>query len=379
MKFLATLGVGLWVGALAASTPVRLSEWGLDRLEQVRHGELTVAGSQAYLTTLRSTPEEPPVASSPAPVVPPAAAIPPRQGHPACWIWNTSEHLAAERRADTLAYLQEQGVEVVFVQSPAELDGDFATLVASLTAAGLQVQALEGSPQDILPEHRDAVLARLDRLLASDARAHRTGLHYDLEPYLIPGFGGARRAELLEAYLSLVRELGRRVHAAGLELTLSVPVWFDGALLAGLLNEVDHLALMDYRTDLEDILESARTELDLAAARGRTVWVGLETTPLPDETGYEFGGPPRHGPPESYPVVAASQDGDSAVFWLAMDAPPLYWPVLARHEVKAERLSFAGRPRRQLTHTLQEVSQRLATHPAFAGWAVHDLTSWKRL
>lgn len=374
--------MALLLGLAVSSPPsarIKLSEWGLNSLEQVRQGELTLAGTRASLSSLGGAPDLLPSAPSPPPEVPAPSPVRARPGRSASWVWTSTELYSEDRREEALAYLEEQGVEEIYLQVPAEVGPDFAGLVASLARAGLRVQALDGNPQDVLPERRALVLERLERVLAGGARASLAGIHYDIEPYLNPGFGGSRRAELLQGYVALVRELSRRVHAAQLELTLSVPVWFDGALLNQLLEEADHLALMDYRTDLEDILESARLELDLAAARGRTVWVGLETSPLEDEVTYEFGGEPAHGPPASYPVVAARESGDDVVFWLAWESPPLYWPVLARRELKASRLSFAGSPRARLEETLREVSRRLATHPGFAGWAVHDLDSWRRL
>ena len=131
-------------------------------------------------------------------------------------------------------------------------------------------------------------------------------------------------------------------------------------------------------------------ELAAAGTLGKPVWVGLETTWLPDETLIRFRGEARAGLPAAgerdWWVVQVGDEllavPDSHVEGLAdtVDGSGLirHWSAYVV-EVPASRQTFHDLGYAALQEALDDAHARLAGHPAFAGFALHYDRPLRRL
>ncbi len=342
-------------------------------------------------------------------------------------MWNTTRLLAEEERRDELAALVgEHGFDRVFLQlpglagetgvpaPPAWDDAQLANLVGRLRQVGARVSALGGFRRYAEREHHPLVLSIVDRVLEYNrsvpADARFAGVHHDIEPYLIPGFHGVRRDSILTAYLDLVEEVARRVGAEGLTYSLDIPFWYDQPdedtyepvlvrydgetkpVSQHLIDRVDEVVIMDYRTvayGADGTIRHGRGELEYASKVGKSVLIGLETGPLPDEDLLYVRGEPSAGPfphPGDYLVVERGGPDVARVTWSRVSADQvaaapvpgtvsapgvLWWPIRRIVLVPADKITFAELGLARLERVMEETAAEFADTPAFRGFAIH--------
>ncbi len=252
------------------------------------------------------------------------------------------------------------------------------------------------------------------------------GIHHDIEPYLLPGFNGAQRETIARGYLELVAACARRAREAGLEYEVDIPFWYDAPaeytyqpvdvefggvrkpLSQHLIDLTDGVALMDYRTvafGADGTVRHAEGELEYAAARGKRVLIGLETSPLPDEELFDFVGAPQIGLPDEAPpaigLVVAAPLGDSTAFlvvpaaaggrlqsdslfarlaeWGLDPAKLVWWPIHRRLRVAGDKLSFHRLGAEALERVMAATATELSAYPSFSGFALHHAWSYGNL
>jgi len=282
-------------------------------------------------------------------------------------------------------------------------------------------------------ENLDSVI-RYNRESAEDERFH--GIHFDIEPYLIPGFHGPRREMILRAFLELFAEMKRRSSRAGLTLGADIPFWYDAPgeqtyetvtveydgerkpVSQHVIDLADEVTLMDYRTvsyGADGTIRHAVGEIEYAGTVGKPILVGLETGPLPDEELLEFRGEPTPGLPDTLPpgdLVLMAPGADSVrlyVVWAPRAAPPggepqagepridrealsatlqargvdpgqvLLWKIDRRIYVPADKITFDRLGTARLAAVMQETAEAFADHPAFAGFAIHYFRSYREM
>jgi len=404
-----------------------LSDWGLWSSREIRWGEVTIihmpSGDSLAVGSLRLT--MPPVLTK-RHVIP---AVPAVTGdtaeHRATWVWNTADILRRETlRSELLAFLEMERLDRVFLQLPATVgdstgqrslvaDG-LASLVVSLHARGIGVVAMEGGAEFARPGQH-AALANIiravgdyNRRAAADARFD--GIHLDVEPYLLPGFGGMRRAEIVSSYLAMLSAVREQCRADSLSLAVDIPFWFDigdagdtsSTILDRVLPLVDEICVMSYRTTVageNGIIALAQDEVEAAAAAGKRVWIAIETSPLPDEHLFTISGPPRRGLPsqsaETY-LVAFYDHGDSADVFFSpgirlndlremlgkegrSDASVSVWDRSYLSPLPAKNITFAHRTRAEVNTAIRSLRKRFRAVPGFAGIAVHHWGSFRLL
>ena len=374
---------------------------------------------------------------------PTAEPAPSRPEHLATWLWNTRALLADSTHRDTLLdALAREGFDRVFLQLPdppgqrgvpGEITIDAATLrplMAAFTRRGMEVYALDGYARYALPEFHDGVLRTVDHVIRYNSESKQSerfiGIRYDIEPYILPAFHGPDREQVVRQLLNLTARSAERARAAGLAYGVDIPFWYDAPdeatservilewngvrkpLNEHLIDLVDDVSIMDYRTmayGADGTIRHATGELTYAAQQGKPVFIGLETSELPDEVLLEFRGEPARGLPASWPagsvVVLAPQDdsiriyllpegraGDSAAsrsmaswfqdqkidhqaFW--------WWPVTRRVEVPASKITFARHGARRLREVMDGTRTELGRFPSFAGFALHFAESYLAL
>jgi hypothetical protein len=438
-----TLAVASGVGAqeepLLLSTEVELADYGLEHVEDVRRGRVSLVhdpdGPRIALHFLRST------SGTGLPGIQPdqrdrlETGSDDRPEVRALWVWSTAEILADEaERADFLDFVADQAIERVFLHVPAAegeapsagyvpFDGDaLAPLLAALHARGALTYALDGDPNYVRPENHAGVLRTVRRVVEHnrsrppEERFH--GVRYDIEPYLLPGFQGPRRQQILDQYVRLIAALAEVAHEGGLRVGADVPFWLDGpdeetgqpfeaelegvrwGVLRHVMATVDDVAVMAYRTTAEGpngVLRGAGHEIVLGNGLDRAdVFVGVETTRIPDEELHTFRGRPRAGLPtlpDARWVVAEELERGRVRISLVEGAEAL--AVLARRAADTNRLRhwFAGQPlplpgdmlsfhslgADAMRSVTDEIVRRFRAQSSFLGLAFHDYRGLRAL
>ncbi len=360
----------------------------------------------------------------------------------ATWIWNTEDLLAdAGKRDSLLSFLTGTGIDVAYLQlvstpgdslPPGEIRPDprLRDLVGRLSGLGIRVYALDGYAGYARPEYHAGVLNTIRNVIRFNSESQATerfsGVRYDIEPYLLPGFHGPARADILKGYLEVLARGADLARRGGLAFGVDIPFWFDAPdevtfervmvefrgeerpVSEHVIGLVDDVSIMDYRTvahGADGTIRHAADELEFASAVGVPTYVALETGPLPDETLIEFRGDPVIGVPGSVDgpgVVAVLAGPDSArVFWVATGsetarrsvatleselqragldpAAALIWPVSRRVFVPSDKLSFAALGWDRMMEVMEETTTDLARFGSFAGFAIHHSDSYMRL
>ncbi len=339
---------------------------------------------------------------------------------PSLWVWHTNDLAASEIEASRLAALIERvGIGVVYLQLPGELvrsqpdiDGaveKLAMLTRRITAAGARVFALDGAPQYAQRRYHSAVLGAIANIHEYNTRAASesrfSGVHYDIEPYLLPEFGGDGRAELVNEYLALLDGLSAATGEADMELEVAIPFWFDGVpvidadggirpLAELIIDRSDRVAIMDYRTHSEGsngTVALAEHELVYASEVGKLVLVGLETTDLPDAELLHFYGRGLPGLPDGRTehgwIVAGQQDEElmfvvlhsehradveAALEQYDLDLDTVrHWEIKRTQALPSTRLTFADLGADAMHQVMRETAAALERVSGFGGFAIH--------
>ena len=254
-------------------------------------------------------------------------ALEPVPGKPqprASWIW---ERAAWRDAPDALlAWARREAIRELFivvsldgarVREPARLAG----FVHRAGQAGIAVTAVEGDPHMVLPSQRTATVDRVRAYAAYNRSAkpeeRLRAMQFDVEPYLLDDSvldPALRERE----YLAMARAL--HAAAGGMPLEFVVPFWWwdREALLDGLATSSDGLAVMDYRTDPDQIVRFALPFLDWGGRHGKRVRIALEAGRVAPELQRRY-------------VRADANEAGSLLFTQAGETPVL---VLLRQPVK---------------------------------------------
>ncbi len=289
------------------------------------------------------------------------------------WIW---DYRSAVTNPDALIQqCRRAGVMRILVQMPHGDDPDtlwsaYAGLLERATESGLETVALDGYPEAIYdPAPLVSKIFRLRRLLP-DGRL--TGLQLDIEPYLLAQFSDPQDYSLyLQAIDQIKATLGGRTR-----LSMVMPFWFSAKTVRNrpldfeVMDRADEVAVMSYRTDLDDLQDITEHTLRYGDAVGVPVWLAVETRPLPVDRQVTL-------IRESRPNVANAYL-DRAGRRLLLTPPPPDQPEGFRlsHQImiRPDRLTFAGKTRQEVHAALAGI---LAfPHSSLAGVLIHDMPGY---
>ena len=304
--------------------------------------------------------------------VAPSAASATRQR--SAWAWQPE--LWRDRPAALLDRLGQFGIDRVFVSVTMANDrvvtraDALAAFIRSAAARGVAVWAVEGDPYAVLPSERAKFLGRAAALAAFNraqpAGARLRGVQFDIEPYLVPGYALAPD-RWLAGYLDMLAALGA---AARMPVEAAIPFWFPidrwGERLAGVVGSV---ALMDYRTHLDDIERYAAPVLAWGTVYHRAVHIGLEFGPLGGEERQLFRRAPQG---QLWRVALARAGGARAAPHPGGKSVRSRLRLGIRRDIAEDGLSFRGREA-ALHELLPSLGQALAPWPSYAGIALHGL------
>ncbi|MGX4642332.1 hypothetical protein [Massilia sp. SYSU DXS3249] len=303
-----------------------------------------------------------PVASTPAPR--------------AAWIWERAQWRDAG--AALVDWAKDEGIGELFIVVP--LDGArvreparLAAFVRRARGAGIAVTSVEGDPHMVLPSQRAATVDRVrayaayNRAAAPEERLR--AMQFDVEPYLLADDVLAP-AERDRAYLAMARAL--HAQAGGTPLEFVVPFWWDDKreLLAELAGAADGLAVMDYRTDPDQIVRFALPFLDWGAQYGKRVHIGLEAGKVGAERQRRYGRADAGEPGE---LLLAEVGGTQVLVLLREGVKEAAVP---RYRLSGERLLDGSatsffKDRDKLRALLPALERDFSAWPGFAGIALH--------
>lgn len=334
--------------------------------------------------------------------------------HRGMWVWNTKDLLGHGKEQIRLTqFCKRNGITEIFLQLPYEVEekngkkdilwdkSNVAALLSCLHNAGIKVHALDGDPRFALREWHDHVLATIRSVIQFNKSAQSDerfdGVRYDNEPYILPNFAGIQKQSIIEQYLEFLKLSKELTASANLEFGVDIPFWFDQKneffepitevqnrpMTECILNIVDNIGIMDYRTQAygaDGVIAHALGELQYATEKGKKVFVGLETTKLPDETILEFErgrGPSR--------IHLKKREGTKILLqWFpeGADSETKSEVFLSQQKkifVPAGKLTFAERGVRELNEIMEKAEFEFQKYPSFYGFAIHYYESFQTL
>ncbi|MGB4994681.1 MAG: hypothetical protein WBO50_05930, partial [Nitrospira sp.] len=160
---------------------------------------------------------------------------------------------------------------------------------------------------------------------------------------------------------------------------LATPTVGGRPLAFAVMDLVDEVAVMSYRTDLDEVQDIADDILRYGSVSGIPVWLAVETTVLPLEQHVVLRRDSQPGHAD------ALLDRDHRLLrWqpiseaVGIDLHREWFRVHRRFTVRPDRLSFAGRSRAQVSSAIKEI-QDTTSHSSFAGVIIHDLDGFRAL
>lgn len=230
------------------------------------------------------------------------------------WVWDRASWVTPEARRRLLDFSRAHGINLLLVQLRTEFpqeggavladQPELGALLVDCAAAGVAVHALEGEPNHInhpWPDRLAAQITTLGRFNAAATAAGQpgfAGVHYDIEPYLLPVYADERlRPAVWQRLAELLARLRPVARAAGLRLGVDLPTWLEhvpavmadgsaGTTLDLLAGQVDWFGLMAYRHHAageDGIIAISQREVTAAARVGGTAWVGVEVGECPKD------------------------------------------------------------------------------------------------
>jgi hypothetical protein len=196
-------------------------------------------------------------------------------------------------RASALAFAKSHAIDALYLQlasdyaEPAQFEG-LSTLSRAAQAQGMTLRWVEGRAEWALPEnHTQAVAAlaqaaQINTQLMAAGRPPIRAMVYDVEPWALPEWEDDA-ANLISGYVAMVEALHEASTAAGIELWMALPFWFEQEAAKNapdaesVLERADGVLIMAYRDNAQDIEQAARPMLEHATSLQLPVIVGVET------------------------------------------------------------------------------------------------------
>ncbi|ULA60781.1 MAG: hypothetical protein LZF60_270107 [Nitrospira sp.] len=299
------------------------------------------------------------------------------------WVWN---YRAAIQESQTLLdTCRKQACSRMLIQMPSLNDDeaiwrDYGRLLGLVQEAGIDALALDGYPEAIQEPH--LLADKVQRLLQLVRPGALSGIQLDIEPYLLPGF--LDDDAQLRRYLGTIETVHEAIHGRA-RLSMVIPFWLATPTVGGrplayaVMDRADEVAVMSYRTDLDEVQDIAEDILRYGDVIEKPVWLAIETTLLPLE---------------QHVVLRRDLRPDRADAFLDREHRRLRWKPISepdaptgagewfrihrRFAVRPERLTFAGRSRVEVSKAISQMLDR-TLHPSFAGVMIHDLDGFRAL
>jgi len=207
-------------------------------------------------------------------------------------VWTSTVVTNATEKANFLAFARSAGVREIYLSGPSVV-GNASALASFSTDAAAQscaeVELLFGDMSWALTANHGKATGYASQAIktfASINGARPVGLHFDVEPYTLPGWKTDMQGTSNQ-YLDLLEKLQAIATAGGVRLSVDIPFWFSGQKVSRggqtrplselVQDRVDRVVLMDYRDTASAIISGAAPEIAYAEKIGRDVTIGVET------------------------------------------------------------------------------------------------------
>jgi len=295
------------------------------------------------------------------------------------WVWKYRE--AVKDPDAMLGTCLRLGCHRILVQMPDMNDPEslwkaYASFLKTAHGRHIEVFALEGYPEAV--DAPGPLIAKIQRLLTMVDRKSLDGVQLDLEPYLLPGWAMDKGA--YSRYLDTVDAI--KAVLSGTRFSIVMPFWFtsqvarDRPVAFSVMDRVDEVAVMTYRTDVAELQTIAEDHLRYGDLAGVPVWLAIETRSLPVERHVILEQTSRRDLGDAF----LDRPNRQVIF----RTPPAesnssdWFRVHHRVTVLPERLTFAGQSK---TAVLKFWDDAVAAMPhiSLAGVLIHDLEGFRAL
>jgi len=211
------------------------------------------------------------------------------------WIWKTEVLLGHPRFAKAfLQKIHSLRLNRIYLYL-AEPLVRYRDLLHEASALGIHTYALAGDPSDVV--NTGVIRATIHDVENYNASHHLgfAGMQFDVEPYALPSFQKNKQA-IYRRYARLIKTIGLEMKGQ-LRWGMVVPFWFDDvrvdheSLLKIVMRTADNVTVMAYRSHYRNVIALANNSLCEGKALHKNVYIGIETSPIPDETDFVFSVP----------------------------------------------------------------------------------------
>lgn len=209
------------------------------------------------------------------------------------WFWSPA--LWMETPEKIFSIKQKLGINRIYITVPSingavKQPAELRKFIAKARTQNLQIWAVLGDKSAVTTAgvatflNASAAYSAFNEESSSSEKL--AGLQLDIEPYLIPGY-----AQDPAAWLSKYGDIVNNIHltAPNLPIDIVLPFWFDpetpliASMLDNVVDSIDRVTVMDYRTDPEQIRRKAKPFFDWGTRNKKAIDIALETLPMPQE------------------------------------------------------------------------------------------------
>lgn len=297
------------------------------------------------------------------------------------WLWSPQLWLGNDELLWDI--VSEQDLNELYITVPIDGGGNIAVddlreFVTKSAEQGVGIWPVIGDRRDVLRSSWAALRGRITEYARFNGQqasgAQLKGVQLDIEPYLLNGFA-LNPAYWRERYLETIA-FARATVGPFLNIDLVVPVWwgthpdFGEAFLERLVPYGVSLTVMNYRTDVLQLLNGAQAFLQWGERNGRQVSIGLEAGTILNEQQALF------RPADESGELWQLQLGEHALLvWFAenqSELPGTAFELYLEREFSGGNISFSGDLRR-LNTVADFLQQSYANRTSFRGISLHGL------
>lgn len=258
----------------------------------------------------------------------------------ATWLWDTSLISKYTGRISVIQFARKQQIARIYLQvNTSVAKNAYRAFIRSASSSGIQIHALDGAPDWVMPNRHIRISSLVNWVMTYNNSVTDnekfTGIHVDIEPYLLPQWYQDQNTTITNWLDALVLFANDAAQDPSLIISSALPFWVDeiivpatgGTLIEATLQLMHEVTLMSYRDQAQAVVDITDTKLTLADGLGKKIFVAVETNP--------------------------TSEG-------------LY-------------LTFYDDGRAVMEEQIAEIDHLLNLHPSYAGIAVHDYTGWRNL
>ncbi|AXI00136.1 amidase [Sporosarcina sp. PTS2304] len=209
----------------------------------------------------------------------------------ATWLWHTSQII--EQPGELITFLDKNNVNTLYLQINTDLPIDvYQKFIQQAGSYGIEVHALDGAPHWTSKRQPVENFFRwVEKYQSvSEKTAQFTGIHLDIEPYILPSWGSDNQ-KTIENFQQTIQYAEEEASMLGLHLGVDIAFWFDtsfysnsfgeGVLSEWLIDHSDSVSVMAYRNKAKGrngIIALSQNEVDYARSVGKDIRIAAETS-----------------------------------------------------------------------------------------------------